>query len=1637
MSSAARVGGAATMKVVFLLLAISCCEANERWSRELTGESNEWVPLQSSISKRQASARVLNLPTPFQPNFFDTPVFQDYIPQEASRQLYLQSAPAEQSFLNQPNTLNQPIQLTLRGRFNPQPFIPQTPEEQQYSDFRQSVQEQFQQQPQSIPQAFNNQFYSNIVNPSQASALPFSQSPKPFKQEIPRFVDGYKVENVSGQYLGGTNAKAPLPSLREKVNENSAIAPNPQIMTERSSNYPHTTPSGTTVEKEEVQLLYVPLETLQNKKFDVKQFLKNSRKDNPLIDSVGSPIQFNNQLYSPTTPNYNTRQQTQLHNIQQDLLQQALNTQNLQGSFQNQNYFHRQSGPKYQQPSSPTALPFTQSFPSPAITTPRSKKLKAHQPPLAVFMVHKGQGSPQLSDVLTILKESRSISVLDTIIPDSPDIFVGPSSLKVPSKYAKFDLPYLSSIDGNRIQRKVNQLPFFVAPLSYKAPEGFAKIPFPAPHVGSVIVNPFMKESDDLPPSAFPSANDYSTFPQSPTTESFRSSTDQNNFSFFPSATPNPGNSQQSTLSGIKPPPFVPLEQSSFNQFRPQPSRQPEPAIINSSRAPQSAYFSTSARPSVSYFSFPGPDYSTLPTTKSPNPISYDNRGHYITNAAVDNSSPPRFSTAGRDTTTQQQTSPLPSTSKYELQNPYNINSAFQLKNPYEPTDFRTSVRGNEIRNYNTNNYRQPTGVTDQHLFNAFAQPEQKYQQFSNQNQNQNQNQQRPNSGFSTISDYSPRPYVTESFPKAISETKPPPVEETTPEQYDSFRSKPKETFSQSYNQYTNSPVEPEDTDVTQEIQYETEIPTTEITQTSTTTTTTTTTTTSAPPTTTKAAFKRRPLPPRGRPRYTTPKPDDAETTVSSRSTTRRVPIRERKPNTFRTKLESSRSTTTTTTDPSVESMSGFESARKGQGKFTTRQQYNRSKPDSERTTTETPTEKPTTRNTRVRMRGRTHFKATEGSDYIPKKKVKTEEDNIAYQRDVLHQNYPVTISERRSTLEVHTTTAMPSSLSSDRDNIRIYETTSNTQRSYSVQDTASSAPSSVYENEPIFQGEEERYITKPEIYVEINGNSPSGPTSEQYSPDKTTQRILISSSTPKYEELTEPKIVEDITEAILEPEIVEVAKEEEQISAVTEASSTPETPVFEEPAPKFRSKLRARPKLLSSLNIPKHTDDEYQSISDSFSSKKAEEITENSFDYTRKPLNSPSTYRPLFSNRRTTMKIEEIEEELTSKRKQVKTDSRPTTFKYPVFIPESTSAMPSPSADAESDFTPTTRRNHFIRRRPIRPTAAALETTTESQVTSVKPTNKRIRVRGRVRARTTTETPEISRSTYEEETAQSFSSPDVTTPRAPTKYRGRQPTTRYFKRPLSLADRTPQNTDENEEDQASFDSINRPEFVEFNSASRHSGKSDSHWSPKLSSNSFRPVYNPNIIADTVKTDVEFGTKINPEEPDIITARSPYEDVLISVTPASNHMNKPAGAVHTETRKDKSVKASDATSTFESVLEEVMRNLEEQDEDEYSKDYVAVMKHEGGEIGEIPPESTAETNHAKAIMNVNSEIRKISLQNVAPTAPTSFTTIAENRSFKADSDDTEVRIFNIIPFSIFIKIFLKHERSKLICFFTF
>lgn len=122
-------------------------------------------------------------------------------------------------------------------------------------------------------------------------------------------------------------------------------------------------------------------------------------------------------------------------------------------------------------------------------TESENSDLVPHQPPLSIFYNSFQNEEPKISDVLRDLRSSSTITVLDQYFEKMPTVFVGPAGLVPPSGYRKFDLPYLSNIDSNLNDNKIDKYPFFVAPLNFVPPPGYSKIPFPSPHVGSVVVS--------------------------------------------------------------------------------------------------------------------------------------------------------------------------------------------------------------------------------------------------------------------------------------------------------------------------------------------------------------------------------------------------------------------------------------------------------------------------------------------------------------------------------------------------------------------------------------------------------------------------------------------------------------------------------------------------------------------------------------------------------------------------------------------------------------------------------------------------------------------------------------------------------------------------------------------------------------------------------------------------------------------------------------------------------------------------------------------------------------------------------------------------------------------------------------------
>lgn len=235
-----------------------------------------------------------------------------------------------------------------------------------------------------------------------------------------------------------------------------------------------------------------------------------------------------------------------------------------------------------------TARPVTAASSLSYTATAKPEKLKPYQPPLAIFQINSGKPA-NLNDVLSQLKAASTIDVLDSPTNDRrPRVFIGPHDMSAPQGYSKFELPYLSSVDWGRTGRKIENLPFFVAPLSYNTPPGFAKIPLPAPHVGSVVVNSPLEKQESK-------GQGFSANLIQPTLAANRF-----NFESFNSPSPSPRPSPRPTAR-----PFNQgLQEEFFNTNR-RPSQSP-----STTRAPATRVFDQTSRPSFN----PRPEFAPLPS---------------------------------------------------------------------------------------------------------------------------------------------------------------------------------------------------------------------------------------------------------------------------------------------------------------------------------------------------------------------------------------------------------------------------------------------------------------------------------------------------------------------------------------------------------------------------------------------------------------------------------------------------------------------------------------------------------------------------------------------------------------------------------------------------------------------------------------------------------------------------------------------------------------------------------------------------------------------------------------------------------------------------------------------------------------
>ncbi|KAJ8708262.1 hypothetical protein PYW07_010387 [Mythimna separata] len=1560
--------------VTLLAVTSSAKKDQSRWSRQIstyTSDISDWVPLSGPVErepeplppiKRQAVAEPRILTEPFpgltRPTGFGQDAFtsRNYYNSPANRHLFLQSVPsAPQNYLTdqgfgqgirfglaQPNfPLSQGFVAPPLGFDNIQPQKPRLPGILNPVSFTQGL-------------------------PGAAQAKPFLSQSQKFKSE-PKLVDGYRAENVSGDF--GFNVMKKPQSL-QKIKFDTIDKPvRPETLSPNSKH-----------EREEVQLLYVPLESLNRGQFNYKSPMTTSQ----LVNS---------ELYSQANSRPNPLKQTFINDYQRPAAKplEPVSGQNYFSEFNSQLKDVDQV-PKYSTIQTP--------FPTQPPTTPKPKKLKPHQPPLAIFMTKEVSKNSQVKvgDVLSSLKNADTIAVLDSVNPlNAPKVFIGPSTLTPPENFVKFELPYLSNIENS--DKKLKQLPFFVAPLSYNTPNGFAKIPFPSPHVGSVVINSQIRDSQAQAPQPGFNQNHYAQ----PTYKPEKPVTQKPTFSYYSTAAPKPNP--------------VPNYQSNYYSFEPQtvssirPPKQPETVT---SPPKTGSYFINNMSPQYNSQDYKLQEYyqqqnnfkssevndeynfqrkpdhtttlrtttTTTTTTKPPstypsqllethNPYSINQAFHfstpldyhnyfddvkqpYATPGAEGHSSPapspsptplpPLPPPASPSSTEQQPEQIITQKPKYHQQSTptylqnytpeIHYDSDPNLKYPvFNPTDYfaKTELTSHQTQPSNpvdtdkkspVNNYNQEVATPVRNNYNQDVPVRNNYNQEipvrNNYNQDvpvrNNYNQDVPvrNNYNSDVTAPERNNYNTEVNTLINNNYN----TDTVSNNYNTDIDSQVNTYKTEYNQNVESqttvgqdvpsdhPTDVNNVPTVSDIDtppkynsdeynaYQTNVEAAEVSPTSSSTTTTTTT-------------RRTPQRIRGRPRYTTtPRSESYEST--SKVVVSRRPLRERRPLPSRPRYEPNKITTEKSSKKPIDSSES------------------------------------TTKPTRQRIRGRIQYKPSENED-IYDRRVKThntKEEDLAYQRDVLHQNYPVTLMERMSTVDIEAMTEPTPKENSERVEEPITENdTANayTNEKASITQHFSNSESSEESALPTFTARstlpaETSYVpnlpsTRQEFFYQPRSSVAPVESSayDETSPEK-EEDIYVKQTTPvsnqEYAEISSygthtpettpasPATEQSISYSVSN-EFATVKQDEEPATAPesddikTETQEQTETEEEEEnvvqTTPSY-NRVRVRPGVIR----------QYHQAS-----------TESSRNKERRRPAQPVTYRPAYDRRRTTMRIDEIEADL--KTKQVHARPEVQEIKHPVYRPEPTTES---SVTSSTTTESATKRGHFRRRRP---SYSYTTTSTESSST------KRIyEVKNRFRGRRPTEKP--------------TDKPDVQT-EAPSSTTRSQLHTRYSHRPrLSERYNKKPESEETQEDQDSNFSINRPKYVE---------PETDQWSPKISSDTFKP-YNPNDIVDEQKIATTERRSDKDGELDIITARNEYEDILLTVTPASNNRaNKkipeipPTLEALVEQSKVTRSDSTDAMSTFESMLEEVMKSLEEQDQDEYTKN---VMKHKGGEIGEIPPE---------------------------------------------------------------------------------
>lgn len=446
-----------SLAIALILVCNTAVVLGEQWSRQLTQDSpataNDWVPIRhgKSIS------------------------FGDDLTPAAQNQFQFFAEPLNNRFnLQQQHPGGSPSEINSFSSQNSPPSF-----------------QFFNSQKQRTVQSFGGP----ISNKPNAEALVQNNSPFQYMQEVQRgpHVHHYQSQPIP-KSLQNFPQSQPIPQFQH-LSQQSRVPQFQNLPTPPQFQPIPTPPEFQPLQgeqqpqsEEQVQLLYVPYDSLyqqnqqQNQQQQQQQGAFNEEKSNR-FNILNQPVSASliNDFYS--------------QNEVQEFPTKATTTKRPPTTRR------------------PTISPSTSNL-NPTTPFETNSKPKPHQPPLSMFVaIDKFKGKVTEADVLNTLKNSNSIDVMDSFSKNSPKVFIGPSGMIPPAGYSKFDLPYLSNIEGTRHERRIEQLPFFVAPLSYRTPPGFSKIPLPAPHVGSVVVNQPPNTIESNESSGFTQDNYYTKQP--------------------------------------------------------------------------------------------------------------------------------------------------------------------------------------------------------------------------------------------------------------------------------------------------------------------------------------------------------------------------------------------------------------------------------------------------------------------------------------------------------------------------------------------------------------------------------------------------------------------------------------------------------------------------------------------------------------------------------------------------------------------------------------------------------------------------------------------------------------------------------------------------------------------------------------------------------------------------------------------------------------------------------------------------------------------------------------------------------------------------------------------------------------------